>query len=127
MTAISILMQLTEFKKELVYEVAKSLKQKKRQPIVTGGLVISSELISFLEKEYGLSGRFKINQDFESTCELISVRFFNECDYTQIRNFTTRISKNKDLIILTKDLKKITIRSAYGHFKFRFFRQHRVV
>jgi hypothetical protein len=51
MTELSILMQLTEFRKELVYEVAKALKQKKRRPIVTGGLVISIELINFLKKD----------------------------------------------------------------------------
>ncbi len=127
MTDISLEMQFIAFKKELIYQVAKALKQKKRQPIVTGGLVISIEIFNFLKNEYGLSGRFKLNQEFESTCELISVRFFNECDYTKIKNFTSRISINKDLEIMTKDLKKVALRSDRGLFKFRFFRQNRVV
>jgi hypothetical protein len=96
MTELSILTQLRSFRKELVYKVAQALKQKKREPRVTGGLSISIELVYFLIKEYRLSGRFKTNQEFESSCELISQRFFNERDYTQVKNFTSRISISKD-------------------------------
>jgi len=127
MTELSILTQLRSFRNELVYKVAQALKQKKREPIVTGGLSISIELVYFLKKEYRLSGRFKTNQEFESSCELISQRFFNERDYTQVKNFTSRISISKDLEIFTKDHTKITLRSGYGLYKFRFFRQNRVV
>ena len=106
MSAVPIQTQFREFRNELLYQVAGCLKQKKRHPIVSGAVVISKELFFFLKEEYGLNGRFKINEQIESTFDLIYERFFNECDHTKIKNFTSRISKNKDIEIFLKILKK---------------------
>ena len=115
------------FKAELKFAVIKLLQQRKRKPSVSGSIPITAEMFTLLETKYGLTGHFKIKNDFFNDLDLICIRFFHIGNYCEIKSFSSRISKNKDEVFLDNEYQKKKISSSLSSFKFRFFRYSGVV
>lgn len=88
------------------YNIANLLKSRRpSSPVRVFQLFITKQLVKFF-KGLGLNNRFKQSNDFLTNNKLITCRFFNVEDYSEIvdNSFKLKISTKKTLCILNRDL-----------------------
>ena len=84
-------MDFKNFKKHFQYLIIKGLKPLKRNITSKGQILISKKLFNKLRSDYGLTGRFKINERFHTDLNLELCRYSDRCQYCQCKSDTFRI------------------------------------
>ena len=112
-----------DFKQLLKYKVMSQLKPQRRNIAPSGRILIKKSLYEKLI-EYGVTGRYTVNEEVMEYLGLEEKRYTGANQYTFFKNetFQIRVSKEKKVRYLDHQLAEREIQSGYFIFWYRFIR-----
>ena len=114
-------MDQATFKRYLKFKVLNQLKPQRRNIASSGQIIMKKGLFNKL-KSFGVTGRYKPNAELMEYLELENRRYFGPTLHFRDETFQARVSNQKTVAYLDKNLNQHDLSSNCYAFWYRFIR-----
>jgi hypothetical protein len=120
---------LAVFIKHFQWILIKQLKPRRRNPGESGKILIPEVLFDMFRNQFGVTGRFAVNEAAMDYFNLINIRYINNREYCHFENneMVVRVSRTSKASLIDKDLNETKHSSGLYLFSYQFNRREEVI